>query len=309
MKFAEKWGDSIDIAVDLALQDLKLTRDQVKVTVLEQPSRGFFGFGSKLAKVRVEEIVPEKPAAPAAPAEAEEEAEKIDKRRLVYTNNGGNDDPEEGEAYVEPEREPCERKRRSDKDGGRRGRGRKSGKPAREKQAPRAEEEPDFSFEDLGLMSEKPEDLKEDPENPANQFLADLFREMGLDVSVKVYSGEGCVYAEVEGPDCGTVIGKRGQTLDSVQYLASLVVNKGQSKYIRTIIDAEGYRKKRELTLEKLAVRLAEKAKKSGRSVRLEPMNPYERKVIHSVLQKYEGVSTRSEGKEPYRRVIIEPDK
>ena len=158
-------------------------------------------------------------------------------------------------------------------------------------------------------MSEKPEDLNEDPQNPANQFLADLFREMGLDVSVKVYSGEGCVYAEVEGPDCGTVIGKRGQTLDSVQYLASLVVNKGQSKYIRTIIDAEGYRKKRELTLEKLAVRLAEKAKKSGRSVRLEPMNPYERKVIHSVLQKYEGVSTRSEGKEPYRRVIIEPDK
>ncbi|MBQ4507158.1 MAG: protein jag [Firmicutes bacterium] len=322
MKFAEKWGDSIDIAVELALQDLKLTRDQVTVTVLEQPSRGFLGFGSKLAKVRVEEIAPEKPAK-AESSEKPEKAESAEKSAKSEASEKPAEEktvkprrlPKEESDFTEKEgEEPASGERRSRRDRRDKSPSSKSRSKSRSRQKAQRKPEPeeeeiDYIFEDLGLMSEKPEDLQPDEENPANQFLKDLFREMGLDVEAKVYSGEGCVYVEVEGPDCGTVIGKRGQTLDSVQYLTSLVVNKGQSKYIRTIIDAEGYRKKRELTLEKLAVRLAEKAKKSGRSVKLEPMNPYERKVIHSVLQKYEGVSTKSEGKEPYRRVIIEPEK
>ena len=110
----------------------------------------------------------------------------------------------------------------------------------------------------------------------------------------------------MDGKDSGTIIGKRGQTLDAIQYLTSLVVNKDNEKYQRVVVDAENYREKRERTLEQLANRLADKVIKSRKSVRLEPMNPYERKVIHSTLQSNPKVITRSEGEEPYRRVIIE---
>lgn len=302
MRYAEKWGDSIEAAVELALQDLKLTRDQVNVQVLEQPSKGFFGIGSKLAKVRVEEIVQEVPEEPVITEPIQEETVKSEPVS------------EEKEPKGEPRKENGRKRDRN------RNKKRKEGKENREKKpsdrAERAEKEEnaaknaeDFIYEEGSLISEKPENLQPAPDSEAQVFLDSMFREMGIDVTVKVFTNPECVYAEVDGPDCGTVIGKRGQTLDAIQYLTSLVVNKDQNKYIRTIIDAEGYRRKRELTLEKLAVRLAEKAVKSGRNVRLEPMNPYERKVIHSVLQKYPGVSTRSEGEEPYRRVVIEPSK
>ena len=264
MKFSEKWGDSVENAVELALQDLKLTIDDVNVTVLEEPSKGFFGIGSKLAKVRVEEKPKAKPAkvqkTEAPKAEAEPKANKKAKKE----------------------------------------------KPAK---IEKPEEEIDFDFGQANIFGERPTDLVEVEEHVAKTFLKDIFEKMGLDVNVKVSVNAECVYADVDGPDSGTVIGKRGQSLDSIQYLTSLVVNKGESGYTRVVIDAEGYRQKREIALEKLAVRLAEKAKRSGRSVRLEPMNPYERKVIHTALQKVSGVTTRSEGEEPFRRVIIEPKK
>lgn len=114
------------------------------------------------------------------------------------------------------------------------------------------------------------------------------------------------VYLEMDGKDSGTVIGKRGQTLDSIQYLTSLVVNKNSEKYIKVVVDAENYRAKRQKTLEQLANRLAAKVIKTKKYVRLEPMNPYERKVIHATLQQNRNITTRSEGEEPYRRVVIE---
>ena len=114
------------------------------------------------------------------------------------------------------------------------------------------------------------------------------------------------LFINVQGKDSGTIIGKRGQTLDAIQYLTSLVVNKDQDKYVRVVIDAENYRAKREKTLEALALRLANKVVKTRRSVKLEPMNPYERKVIHATLHDHPKVTTRSEGQDPYRRVIIE---
>ena len=106
-----------------------------------------------------------------------------------------------------------------------------------------------------------------------------------------------------------TIIGKRGQTLDAVQYLTSLVANKGKDEYVKVVLDAENYRSKRQRTLEQLANRLASKVVRTGKYVRLEPMNPYERKVIHSTLQSHPDVVTRSEGDEPYRKVIIEKKK
>ena len=129
---------------------------------------------------------------------------------------------------------------------------------------------------------------------------------MGLKLSFKAYENDSNVYVDIEGKDAGTIIGKRGQTLDAIQYLTSLVVNKKKEGYVRVVLDAENYRAKREKTLEQLANRLADKVVKTRKNVRLEPMNPYERMVIHATLQKNSKVTTRSEGEEPYRRVVIE---
>ena len=279
MRYSEKWGDSIDSAVALALQDLKLTRDQVTVTVLEEPSKGFFGIGSKLAKVRVEEIAPqpkEEPKPAPQPQTKEKPAEKKE---------------EAPEAEAEKPREEKKKKNNRKKP--------KNGANKKE-----------FKIEgELVQVSAKPEDLKDAPDHPAKEFLENLIREMGLEGEVKVAVNETSVYADIDGKDTGTIIGKRGQTLDSIQYLTSLVVNKGEDEYIRVVVDAENYRAKREEPLEKLAYRLAEKCIKTGRSVRLEPMNPYERKVIHTTLQTVPSVVTRSEGNEPNRRVVIQPAK
>ena len=301
MKYSEKWGDSIESAVQLALQDLKLTRDQVNVTVLEQPSKGFFGIGSKLAKVRVEEIVKEEPKSVSTEKvekkeskefrKEKKEPKKEDKKPSVQEKTSETKEIRETKAEEAPAEAPVQKK--------------KSGS-RKKKNAPKRE----FKIEgEAAQVSVRPEDLADQEAHPAKEFLEKMMKEMGLDVTVKVATNAESVYVDIDGKDTGTVIGKRGQTLDAVQYLTSLVVNKGEDEYIRVVVDAEGYRAKRELTLEKLAYRLAEKAVKTGRSVRLEPMNPYERKVIHTTLQTVPSVTTRSEGNEPYRRVVIEPAK
>lgn len=280
MRYSEKWGDSIESAVALALQDLKLTRDQVTVTVLEEPSKGFFGIGSKLAKVRVEEIIVPQPKEEPKPAPQPVQKEKPAEKKAEA--------PE-----AEPEKPREEKKKKNN---------RKKPKNGANKK--------EFKIEgELVQVSAKPDDLKDAPDHPAKDFLENLIREMGLEGEVKVAVNETSVYADIDGKDTGTIIGKRGQTLDSIQYLTSLVVNKGEDEYIRVVVDAENYRAKREETLEKLAYRLAEKCVKTGRSVRLEPMNPYERKVIHTTLQTVPSVVTRSEGNEPNRRVVIQPAK
>jgi spoIIIJ-associated protein len=157
------------------------------------------------------------------------------------------------------------------------------------------------------FLNDKPDDLRPISDgNAAAVFFGELVGKMGLDVNIRAFENDECVYLEVEGKDSRTVIGKRGQTLDAIQYLTNLVMNKAQDRYIRVIVDVEGYRSRREKTLEHLAVKLAKKVERTGRNVKLEPMNPYERKVIHATLQSNGRISTRSEGEEPYRRVIIE---
>lgn len=297
MKYSEKWGDSIEAAVNLALQDLKLSREQVTVTVLEEPTRGFFGIGSKLAKVRVEEIVKEEPK----PQKPVKEAAKPEKKEAPAKESKEVKEEKKEEAKEEapsPKKEKKPRNRKPNKE-----------KKAEKTEKPEKEENTKIEIFQHALVSQKPDDLVETEDHPAKEFLDKTFKEMGIEVSVKVAVNKDSVYADVEGKDTGTVIGKRGQTLDAIQYLTSLVVNKGEDEYIRVVVDAENYRAKREATLEKLAVRLAEKVKKTGRYARLEPMNPYERKVIHTTLQGIEGINTRSEGDEPYRRVVIEPKK
>lgn len=144
-------------------------------------------------------------------------------------------------------------------------------------------------------------------EEVAKNFLRDVFEAMNMEVAVDVvYSEENkSMDIDLAGDEMGVLIGKRGQTLDSLQYLVSLVVNKETEDYIRVKVDTENYRQRRKETLENLAKNIAYKVKKTRRSVSLEPMNPYERRIIHSALQNDKYISTHSEGDEPFRRVVV----
>ena len=144
-------------------------------------------------------------------------------------------------------------------------------------------------------------------EENVKEFLKSVFHamDMAVEIIVKVNEEEKLIEVDLKGEDMGVLIGKRGQTLDSLQYLVSLVVNKYSDEYIRVKIDTENYRERRKETLENLARNIAYKVKRTRKTVSLEPMNPYERRVIHSALQNDRYVTTHSEGEEPYRRVVV----
>ena len=148
-----------------------------------------------------------------------------------------------------------------------------------------------------------------DVEAVSKKFLTDVFAAMGIGVEIAAVYDESQRTLEVDlsGDEMGVLIGKRGQTLDSLQYLISLVVNKGTNEYIRVKVDTENYRQRRKETLENLAKNIAYKVKRTRRPVSLEPMNPYERRIIHSALQNDRYVTTHSEGDEPFRRVVVTP--
>lgn len=309
MDYSEKWGDSVESAVKLALADLKLTEDQVTVTVLEEPSRGFFGIGSKLAKVRVEKK-PEMVEIKEEPKVEEPKKEIIPGRfenapsrtKYDFRREAKKDQKKETVEHSETREHRELREKRDHKD--RRDRRNDNRRDHRE----RRDREPKAEFTaEKPVLRERPADLVETTDHPVYLFLQEVATNMGLTLDITASYNADNVYIDINGKDSGTIIGKRGQTLDAIQYLCSLVANKNSENYIRVVIDAENYRAKRERTLEQLANRLADKVRKTGRSVRLEPMNPYERKVIHATLQNRNGVTTRSEGEEPYRRVIIEP--
>jgi len=162
-----------------------------------------------------------------------------------------------------------------------------------------------------GLIGAKPAVIRakkiETIDDKATDFLKDVFGAMGLsvDVDVKMNEEEKEMEINLSGDEMGILIGKRGQTLDSLQYLVSLVVNKESEDYLRVKLDTENYRERRKETLETLAKNIAYKVKRTRRSVSLEPMNPYERRIIHSALQNDKYVFTRSEGEEPFRHVVI----
>ena len=152
---------------------------------------------------------------------------------------------------------------------------------------------------------------KIDVEAVTKKFLMDVFVAMGISVEITAkYDEESkTLEADLSGDEMGVLIGKRGQTLDSLQYLISLVVNKGTTEYIRVKVDTENYRQRRKETLENLAKNISYKVKRTRRPVSLEPMNPYERRIIHSALQNDKYVTTHSEGEEPFRRVVVTPKK
>lgn len=146
---------------------------------------------------------------------------------------------------------------------------------------------------------------KFNPEEVAKNFIEEILSIMNFEVDIKTNFKDKYLYIDITGNNIGALIGKRGQTLDSLQYLVSLVVNKGNGKYINIILDIENYREKRKKTLESLALNLAKKVKSTKKSIVLEPMTSYERRIIHTILQNDKYVSTYSQGVEPHRNVVI----
>lgn len=302
MRSSEKWGVDVETAVSLALKDLKLERDEVEVEVLEESSNGFLGIGSKLAKVRVtakESAADKKPKGKAT-------FDDIDSILASLPENSAqtlDDDVREDFAKFEEEEREDARKRAKEK---KKEKNRERNKDRKNKNSHGgsvSHGQAAAVMEDIILEEVKGLDSVE--EHPVKDFLTEIATNMGIDLAFDVKAGDDLIYVEITGKDTGTIIGKRGQTLDAVQCLAGYVVNKDSDKYIRVILDAENYRHKREKTLVALANRLAAKVDRTNRSITLEPMNPYERKVIHTTLQNHPRVTTKSEGKDPYRKVVI----
>ena len=290
MRSSEKWGVDVETAVDLALKELKLDQEDAEIEVLEESSNGFLGIGSKLARVRV-----------TAKADAEPQVKEkatfddIDAILAGLPENTKQELPDEVRAdydrFEAEEREDAKARE-------------KAHRKEKEKSRGSSRKKYSLSLEDTMLYEVKK--LEPVEGHPVEAFLRDIAEQMGIDLDFSVRANDEIVFVEITGKDTGTIIGKRGSTLDAVQCLASYVVNKDVNKYIRVILDAENYRSKRETTLVNLANRLAGKVERTGRPVTLEPMNPYERKVIHCTLQSHPYIKTRSEGKDPYRKVIIE---
>ena len=287
-EFIDVTGKTEDEAVSAALAQLGMDRDQVSVEVLERAKKGFLGIGASPAKVRVTYAVetpapdrkPEPPAPrPAAPRPAPAAA---------------------AAPASAPPREEHPRRERPER--------RRSDRPKPEP-APRA-----AAQEEEALPALQPVDLGElctdERAQKITAFLTGLLQHMGSSAQVKVYQPEEGRYKVIlEGEKLGQLIGRRGETLDAIQQLTNYSVNRGGEKRVRIHVDAENYRLKREQSLQHLAMKVAAKVVKYKRNVTLEPMNAYERHVIHTVLQNVENVTTYSMGTEPNRRVIVAYDR
>lgn len=307
MKSYESSAKTVEEAISAGLEALGASISDVTIEVLEEGSKGLFGlFGSRQAKVRLtmketeEDILAsldtqKAPAKPAAPVKAEKPAPapKADVASAA-----------EKPAAAPKADKPAPRKSAP-----------KAEKPAAPKaaEAPKAEKKPlppkaPVKPLEKPVVTMIPADQvdAESAAGKAQAFLKELTHLMGVEVAVQVGNDQdGNVFVQMTGDTLGILIGRRGETLDALQYLTSLRVNRGQEGYTRVTLDTENYRAKREDTLVRLANRMANRAVKTGRRVSLEPMNPYERRIIHSALQPNENVDTHSEGEEPNRHVVI----
>ena len=290
MKQYEASAKTVEEAIELGLQELGVSIGDVDVQVVEEGSKGLFGlFGSRPVKVRL--TVKDSEEDPLAdlledkkPAKAKKEPEK------------------------KPEKKPAEKKVEEKKPAPEKKKAEKKPEPAAEKKAETKIEKPEIRPMEKPEVTMIPaEELTADsPAGTAHAFLMEMTRLMGVDVTIDMGTdADGNVYGYINGDTLGILIGRRGETLDAVQYLTSLKVNRGREGYIRVTLDTENYRAKREDTLIRLANRMANRALRTGRKVSLEPMNPYERRIIHYALQQTSGVTTHSEGEEPNRHVVI----
>lgn len=279
MQHIEMTGKTIDEATSKALAQLGLDRDDVSVEVLDYGKKGFLGFGAVLARVRVsyglEDETPAPP--PPTPPKAHEQPPAPERPKAPEA-------PKVPASAPKPERKKPERPR-----------------PERiPRPEPLPEELPEVQPEDLG------EPCTDEKAQKITAFLTGLLQHMESDAQVKVYLPEEGRYKVIlEGDKLGSLIGRRGETLDAIQQLTNYSVNRSGEKRVRIHVDAENYRLKREQSLQNLARKVAAKVARNRRSVTLEPMNAYERHVIHTALQDAENITTYSMGTDPNRRVIV----
>lgn len=267
MEFMEFSGKTVDDAITEALVSLGITSDQVEYEVIEKGGSGFLGFNAKPARIRARKKQ-EAPVeeAESAVTEAVSAADEIAKEATA------------SEVVKEA---------------------------AKEAGSGVSEAVEEVAAEAKAAVKE-PLDFKA-AEGRIKEFLSQVFEAMNMNVEIIVKEAEekDMLDVELKGDDMGVLIGKRGQTLDALQYLTNLTLNKHSDRYIRVKMDTENYRERRKATLENLAKNLASKAKRTGKDVELEPMNPYERRIIHYALQGDKAVETHSVGEEPYRHVVI----
>ena len=283
MKQIEMTGKTINEAIDNACAKLGVGLLDVEYKVIDEPTKGFLGIGAKPAKVLVTVIGSE-----------DEDVQASDNKAK-----------EEKKAEPKPERKPeiKEVKKPEAKE--------VKTVEAIKEETVAAEKGEEVTAEEPAVENESARaSLTEEDKNKiiavATDFLKEVFDNMKMNVEMTAeFKDNKHIFIDMKGDDMGTIIGKRGQTLDSIQYLTNLVVNKGEYPYMNVTLDTEGYRAKRQKTLEQLAFNLAKKAKHNRRNITLEPMNPYERRIIHATLQNDRYVTTYSEGTEPYRYVVI----
>ena len=301
-------GKTIDLAVEAALNQLGLDRDSVSVMVLQQAKSGFLGFGAQPAKVQlsyevpdpIEEKVPEKPKSALGSASRS----KPKATALPDTAKPQPPKPEAPKAEAPKPAAPAAEPPRQDKPAA--PRPPRAPRPERKFDAPKAPREP------------RPERKVEPPkeytpaepgstEEKIEQFIQGLLEHMGSKAVPHCWKVDGNTYkVDLTGEDLGYLIGRRGDTLDAIQHLTNYTVNRDVDGHIRVNVDAESYREKREDSLRRYARKKAQQVLKARRRTTLEPMNAYERHVIHAALQDMENITTHSTGVEPNRRVVIE---
>ena len=270
MDYITVTAKNLDDAITEALVQLEVTSDRLDYEIIEKGSDGFLGFGKKQAVIKARRK--EEEPVVTVEAEKEEPAVKVEKIEKA----------EEKETVKAETKKEIKKEHKKEKDF---------------KKAPKKEVK-----EETELAKVEPATIE-----ACEKFVEDVLNAMNME-DVKVTSTvdeEGALSINMEGKNMGILIGKRGQTLDSLQYLTNRVANKMQDGYVRVKLDTEDYRRRRKETLENLAKNIASKVKRTRRTVALEPMNPYERRIIHSALQSDPAVSTHSEGEEPYRKVVV----
>ena len=290
---------TLDDAITEALIQLGVTSDQLEYDVIEKGNAGFLGIGRKQAVIKarrkVEKKVNDEPVIDFSDAvkgvmkdsksdnyhkhnNRDNKKKKDNRKKENYHKNNKNVTASEKTEKEKEETVKTEKKEKNDK----------PHKPVQERKE---------------IELAKVEDITV---KTCEEFLTNVLKAMDMEVEIKTsIDEEGALCIEMNGDNMGILIGKRGQTLDSLQYLTNRVANKAQDGYVRVKLDTEDYRRRRKETLENLAKNIAHKVKRTRRSVSLEPMNPYERRIIHSALQGDRSVTTHSEGEEPYRRVVV----
>lgn len=275
---------TLDDAITEALVQLGVTSDRLEYDVIEKGSPGFLGIGMKQAVIRAWRK--EEPKEESVDEIAEELIKEAVPTDITL-------DTKEEKEPKKPKKENKEPRKAAQKSG------KKEIKKEQKKEAkPEEKTEPRHETE---LAKVEDATIKE-----CETFLQNVLQAMHMEVELcSKVDEEGALSIEMKGDNMGILIGKRGQTLDSLQYLTNRVANKMQAGYVRVKLDTEDYRERRKETLENLARNIAHKVKRTRKSVTLEPMNPYERRIIHSALQGNKNVTTHSEGEEPYRRVVV----